>query len=62
MKDVISELLQRKEQQEEDLYFDTLNREVVAQLHGGVVTGKRRGTGPLQRARRTSGRQSHTGR
>jgi hypothetical protein len=28
MKDIISEILQRKEQQEKDRYFETLNREV----------------------------------
>ena len=41
MKEVISELLQRKEQQEEDVYFESLNREAVEKLHRQAVTGDR---------------------
>jgi hypothetical protein len=61
MKDVISELLQRKEQQEEDLYFETLNREVIAKLQGGVVTGTRSGTGPPPPVVRVNVKQPVTG-
>jgi hypothetical protein len=46
MKEVISELLQRKEQQEEDVYFESLNREVIEKLHRQTVTGDRSGTAP----------------
>jgi hypothetical protein len=49
MKEVISELLQRKEQQEEDIYFESINREVIEKLHRQTVTGDRSGTAPSLR-------------
>jgi len=47
MNEVISELLQRKEQQEEDLYFETLNREVIVKLSRQGVAGDNSSTAPL---------------
>ena len=46
MKEVISEILQRKEQQEEDLYFETLNREVIAKMNRQVMASDSRATAP----------------
>ncbi len=62
MKDVISELLQRKEQQEEDVYFESLNRKVIEKLHRQAVTGDRSGTGPPRRVVRPSIHQPDSGR
>jgi hypothetical protein len=62
MKDVISELLQRKEQQEEDVYFESLDREVIEKLHRQAVTGDRSGTGPPRRIVRPGIHQPDTGR
>jgi len=52
MKEVISEILQRKEQQEEDLYFETLDREVTAKMHREAVAGDSSGTEPPVRVER----------
>jgi hypothetical protein len=46
MKEVISEILQRKEQQEEDLYFETLNRDVIAKMNRQVFASDSRDTAP----------------
>jgi hypothetical protein len=46
MKEVISEILQRKEQQEEDLYFETLNRDVIAKMNRQVIASDSRDTAP----------------
>jgi len=62
MKEVISELLQRKEQQEEDVYFESLNREAVEKLHRQAVTGDRSGTALPVRLIRASVKQPDTGR
>ena len=61
MKEVISELLQRKEQQEEDVYFESLNREVIEKLHRQAVTGDRSGTAPRLRLIRANVQQQDTG-
>jgi hypothetical protein len=62
MKEVISELLQRKEQQEEDLYFECLNREVIEKLHRQAVTGDRSGTATRVHLIRASVQPPDTGR
>jgi hypothetical protein len=54
MKEIISEILQRKEQQEEDRYFETLNREVTNRVHRRAAGRSRNGTGPPVRRRRES--------
>ena len=46
MKDVVSELLERKEQREEDDYFESLNREVIEKLQRQTGTGERSASGP----------------
>jgi hypothetical protein len=46
MNKVISEILQRKEQQEEDDYFETLNRGVIAKMRRQGVAGDSSGAGP----------------
>jgi hypothetical protein len=61
MKEVISELLQRKEQQEEDVYFQSLNREVIEKLHRRAVTGDRSGRRPLVRVPGKNLRQANQG-
>jgi hypothetical protein len=62
MKEVVSELLQRKEQREEDLYFESLNRGVIEKLHRSAVTGDRSGTGTPRRMVRASVQEPDTGR
>lgn len=62
MKEVVSELLQRKEQREEDLYFESLNRGVIEKLHRLAVTDDRSGTGTPRRMVRASVQEPDTGR
>jgi hypothetical protein len=61
MKEVISELLQHKEQQEEDVYFESLNREIIEKLHRQAGTSSRSGTGPPGRVPRKNVRQANQG-
>lgn len=61
MKDVVSELLERKEQREEDDYFESLNREVIEKLHRQAGTSNRSGTGPPKRVPRKNVRQANQG-
>jgi hypothetical protein len=62
MKEVISEILQRKEQQEEDLYFETLDREVTAKMHRQAVVGESSGAGSHVRVEGKISRQVDQGR
>jgi hypothetical protein len=61
MKEVISELLQHKEQQEEDVYFDRLNRVIIEKLHRQAGTSNRSGRGSPVRVRRKNVRQANQG-
>jgi hypothetical protein len=61
MKEVISELLQHKEQQEEDVYFDRLNRVIIEKLHRQAGTRNRSGTGSPGRVPRKHVRPANQG-
>ena len=49
----VSEILQRKEQEEEDLFFENLNSEIIEVFHHQAVAGDNSATTrPVQRAKK----------